>query len=674
MPKDEFIELKQEDVFSYIDQDLKKERQNKPAEFSQKTRNNFTVILAVNLIALLIASTGFIIVYQIFKAGEYKLVGAEGSIKGLEDVLYKELQKKASIDLELKQKELALANSKLDELNKKMSKMQAEQQRVISEKYKKLQKELSDKLQADLKNAAADEKEKIRAKYESEVAASKVQQEAEKEKTQIELQKKFEADKKTLIALTESRSTELKATETALVKANQEFTNKLAEMQYSNQKAISMLNAQLEDRLGKDSFQNQVNSLFLSAFDAYQKNQLNSMRDKLDIIEKLYQGPQAENVFQEKKTVDLLVVKTLRELSIPVKKAAPEEVKKISDLRTGLESLRKFGQELQSGVYRNKPDQLQTMLDQFNTSMPEVFLFYQDFQNYQKYYDDIRAANDLSTAAASLKSGDYRNAFKTYVSVLKKYPVVNNRDEVLGKIEEVYFMALSSGSAVQTTNLQVDTDVKAEALFVAGNAAVTSRSLDEAIAKFQSLLLNYPASRFTKPALESLQQVYETKYTTLYLDSIKKEQNAKAAVLYREASTQEKLKNYDSAKVRYADIIIKFPQSEYLDKSVTGIERSITAKLRAGTLTVQTDHFLKESVGRVVDDLGDEVVLYLEGMDGIALRSKVYLYRKENDTEFRYIGEAEISDISPVMVKANILNKRESVRIGDLVYTRGSKK
>src|SRR5271157_6192529 len=94
-----FVELKQEEVFSYIDAELKKEQSPGGFRYSQKTKSILLPILAVNTVAVIIALVSFIFIYNNFKSGQYRLVGSENSIKGLEDVVFQEMRKKANADL-----------------------------------------------------------------------------------------------------------------------------------------------------------------------------------------------------------------------------------------------------------------------------------------------------------------------------------------------------------------------------------------------------------------------------------------------------------------------------------------------------------------------------------------------------------------------------------------------
>jgi hypothetical protein len=87
-------ELNQRDVFSYIDHQMRKSEGGVEVGITQRTHSNFRFAFFMDLIAVFIAFAGFYAVYNIFQEKAYNLVGAEGSIRGLEDVLYQELQKK----------------------------------------------------------------------------------------------------------------------------------------------------------------------------------------------------------------------------------------------------------------------------------------------------------------------------------------------------------------------------------------------------------------------------------------------------------------------------------------------------------------------------------------------------------------------------------------------------
>jgi outer membrane protein assembly factor BamD (BamD/ComL family) len=547
MPDKNHSELRQEDVFSFIDKELKTSKESQTAVFTQKTKKNFSTVVLINLIALIIASAGFYAVYNIFKAGEYKLIGTEGSIKGLDDVLYKELQKKASADLVKKQQELEDTKSKLTALNSQMDSFKKDQQKLLKDQYDKFQAAQNARMQDELKNASKIEKEAIRKKYEDELKTKQLALESDAIRREKDLQLKLEQEKKNLTAQSESREQELKQTKVQLDKANNDFEQKLQQVKTTSRQEIADLNIKLDEKQKIEAFYDQVNVLFKSAMDAYQAKDFNTARSKLGSITTLYANkPKDIIISDEKKSIDKFFIDTI---------------------------------------------------------------------------------ND--------------------------------------------YLALKETGGKSLTVLNINTNElnrEAEPLFNSGITSYKAKAYDAAISKFQNIIINYSYSRYNKDSVNYLQKSLEMKYADTISSTDKKTQNSSADRLLQDAARDESSLNYDSAKVKYKSIIIQYPLSDYIQKALEGIERVTMAQLKSENIILNQDNQSDKIVGRVVDYTSTVAGLYLDNSEGISVGTVVLIYRKETDTHIKYIGEAVITEITPIVTKAKILKSSQKIRLGDLIY------
>ncbi len=670
MAEQSFIELRQEDVFSYIDKDLKKERVSKRVEFTQKTKRNFLLVFVIDLIAVVIAVGGFFVVYNIFKASEYKLVGTEGSIKGLEDVLYKELQKKANMDLEKKQKELEETRSKYNELTSQLDNLKVEQQKQLKTKYDQLQADLLAKMNNELKNSTAQQRDAIQKKYEDELKARQSDLQLEAKKKEDDLKKQMDAERDKLNSLSSAKEKELQSAKAELDKANQEFKNQMVAESSKSKQAIADLNSQLEEKQRLEAFNAQVNLALKSAIDSYNKKQYNTVFDKFTVISNLYEN-QSKGIAgaQDRKNVDYFLMSQVDDYLNLKNSPYVQDKQKNEDKLAAIQSLNDFGKELKKGEYKEKIREAEIKTNQLYTKLPEVFSFYDGLNDFGRYIDDVNSENSLKSANDYFYSKAYDKATTNYIDTLKQFPEMSDRNTILDRV-----LYMFSGAP----QLNIDeVNKKAEPLYTSAVSFYNNNSYDQAISKFQDLLLTYPNSKFTKDAVDYLQKCHEAKITmmaqgissnTTVIELKRLEQNKNAEKLYADAGNDEKGKQYDSAKTKYERIVLDDPLSDYIGRSVEGIERAITAKLRAGTYTVQTAGYLKASIGKIVDNLGGEVVIYLDKSEGLSMGSTVYIYRKETPSDFRYIGDAVISEMSPVMTKATIVKRNEDVHVGDLIY------
>ncbi len=666
-----FTELKQEEVFAYIDKDLKKDRGFKVLQFAQKTKKNFFLVMIIDLVALSIAIGGFYIVYNIFKAGEYKLVGTEGSIKGLEDVLYKELQKKANLDLEKKQKELDEAKTKYNMLSSQLDSLKQDQQKILKSNLEKLQSELNEKMNQELKNTTIQQREAIRKKYEDELKSRESQMNIDAQKREEELKKQMESEKQKFAADESAREKELKQTQTSLEKVNTDLQNKILEVRTSSEKAMADLNSQLKSRQSLDDFNNQLNQQLKSAIEVYQKKEYSLAKERFNSINTFYQ--KRINNFPElteRKNIDIFFTGTLNDY-IDLKESPyySDRIKNEEKLAQ-LQLLSNFGNQLKKGEFNGKLKDEEKNYDQLSAKLPDVFSFYDNYDGFKKYIDDSRAETVLKSANNQFINKEYKKSISNYITILKNYPQTTGRNSILDRI-----LLVNSGSILLDDD---ELNRKAEPLFSAAVSLYQSKKYDQAIGKFQEILTNYPNSKYTLDSVDYINKSYNNEFsafmmnvsnqTALALELTKKDQNIKASRLYEDALKDEKSSLFDSAGDKYFNILIKYPLSDYLSNSLQGINRSFTAKYRQGTVTVQSAEFLRNSIGKIVDNMGDEIVLYLEKSDDFNIGSKVYIYRKENEEILRYIGDAVVTEFSPVMTKASIVKKVEDVHVGDLIY------
>ncbi len=569
MPDQNKTELKQEDVFRYIDLELKKSRTDSENKLHQKTKPSFRMVLLVNLLAIAIASSGYLIVNKIFKDQAYQLVGSEKSIKGLEDVLLAELQKKANADLINKQKELDDIKKKLTDLNNQMESFRTQQEKKLKEEIQNRENELKSKMEQELKNKTGKEKQEIEEKYKLEMnKATRQLQEMSLQKEE-EYKKLMEEQKNSLIANQQQNQQALQKAKSELASTQEEFRKKLEEEKSKSQSALREVSLKLDEKQKADDFYFQINSLFQNAISYYQKRQYDEARKVLNGVQRLYQNkPDDVIISPVKKEVDLFFVDSINDY-LSIKENTKGDDKSYQEYLISIQNLQDFSAELKKGIYNSRTDLANKKIDDLKQQLPQVFDFYSSFSGFQVLLDDINAQKELTTADNAYAKKDYEKAASHYLNVLQNQPRISSRPEVLSRLST---SLLAGGSTINPeTLIQENTESinkKAEIVYNQGLRSLDAKNWNDATTRFETVILEYPTSSYTKEALNRLSQirVAQLNAANTDLDKAKREQELKSR---QEYDALLKIQNKAKQNQALQEFIVKYPFSTKVSDAVS---------------------------------------------------------------------------------------------------------
>jgi len=128
--------------------------------------------------------------------------------------------------------------------------------------------------------------------------------------------------------------------------------------------------------------------------------------------------------------------------------------------------------------------------------------------------------------------------------------------------------------------------------------------------------------------------------------------------------------NYDKAKLGLIGIMTQYPLSDYIDKGLEKLE-FVVIQLNAEKQQqdkVQEENYLEKAIGRVMDMVGNEILLDVYKGKSLTVGQTIFIYRKDEKAGIIYIGEAKVSVVSPIMSKAQIVKKNEPIKVGDILY------
>ncbi len=563
-------ELNQQDVFKYIDQELKSGKSRQVSSLLQKTRSSFKLVLLVNLLAMVITVSGFMIVNKIFKDQAYELVGSEKSIKGLEDVLLAELQKKASAELLNKQKELDDIKQRLTDLNSKMDSFKASQEIKLKQQLAEQENKLKQQLQADLKNKSVQEQQEIQKKYEEQLKLANSRIKEESLKQEEEYKKQLEDQKKDLVASQQRNEKDLQIAKNELANAQDEYKKKLEEERLKSQAALKEVSLKLEERQKIDDFYFQVNTLFQNAINYYQKSDYEKARATLNGVKRLYDNkPDDIPVSAIKKDVDMFFISAIGDyLSIKENSGNTESLQQYV---LSLKNLSDFSDDLKKGIYNTRAEQANKKLAQLQQQLPQVFEFYSSYSGYQVLMDDLSAQSEYNIANSDFSKKDYSSAAQHYLNILKKYPGISSRETVLNRLST----SLLAGGEDISPDLalkmdQKEIDAKAKVIYNDATRLLENKKYAQAMSLFQNQILQYPQSQFTKDSFKNITQINQEliKLNSVNLDALVRQQDGKASEVFDRAMKNVEAKKFDNALVNFEEILLNYPLSTYNSKSL----------------------------------------------------------------------------------------------------------
>lgn len=693
-------ELSREEIFAYIEKELltsRKVREN----FPFRTKSNYLMAFLINGALLFFVLLGGVGVYLGFRAAEYQLVGKPESILGLEEALYQELQKKIAQELAQKEAELASTKARLEDLQAQMTSYREEAQKRFALELEKRQKELENRFRQSLQDASVSERQRLLAMYEQEKKklADELQQEyAKREK---EYQENLFREQQELTKRLSNQQITIETARKELSTMQTEYEVRLRALQQTNQQTISLLRSQLALREREDAFRLQVEAEFSAAMRFIREGKYDEAQRRLSQISEIYsKKPRDLEVSTTKQTLDIFFVEALQEYIRLKQGGIAQEIPSVS-----LAKLRTLSDALQKGTYDNNTNQLSTELKALAREIPEVFAFYSQYQDFLSRVQTEALQRELRQADSLYALKDYKAALLAYTAIAKRYPLSARREDVFQKMTEA-ITHWQQTVALRITNVSLS-PVVTNQVIITNYAVVTNQSFrlsdgekvvtnvitnevrvllkgdereaaklftnaleiykknpKEALSHFVSVIEKQPMTSYLPLALRYIQQIYESTSSLRNEEQWKQQQEEQAKILYLQAEEMQQKGEYTQALQLYQQVILRYPLSSYIDKSLENLDK-LYYRLLAGTKkAVEIEPYIK---ARVMFVEGEMLTLSLLKGQSLFSGQRVKLYRRRNNQEVEEIGKAEITRANQLIIQAKIQQTFSPVRPGDLV-------
>ncbi|MCX7881887.1 MAG: hypothetical protein N2314_01555 [Brevinematales bacterium] len=685
-------ELSREEIFDHIERELLASKGERRI-FPFRTKSNYLMAFFINAVLIFLVLVGGLVVYVRFRATEYSLIGRPENIRGLEEALYQELQKKIGQELAQKEAELASTKARLEELEKRMGSYREELQKSLAADLEKKQKELEQRLRQSLAEASTSERKRLLAQYEEErkkLSETLQQEYAKKEK---EYQEQLLREQHELLARSSNQQAALETVRRELSSVQTEYETKLRALQQTNQQTIGLLRSQLAIREREEAFRTQVDAEFSAAMRLIREGKYEEAQKRLTNIVQFYlQKPKDIEVSQTKYTLDTLFVEALQEYIRLKQGAVVQEVSSVS-----LARFKTLSEALQRGVYDKNTNQLMTELKTLAREVPEVFAFYSQYQDFLGRVQTEQVQQELRQAEGLYALKDYKAAMMAYIAIARRYPLSSRQQEVFQRISEAMnrwqqeilsrektnqliltnyvFVTNQSvfgqGEVKMITNL-VTNDVRigkkgdeGEASKLFTNALEKyKKNPSEALPDFVAVIEKYPLTSYVPLALQYIQHTYTSQSSGKSLEELTQKQEQQAKTLYTEAEEARQRGENQKALQLYQQVILRCPLSSYVDKSLEHLD-TLYYRLFAGTKRVTEIEPLVKA--RIMMIEGDLLTLSLVKGESLSLGQQVKIYRRKNTTEVEEMGTAEIIRANQLVVQAKVKGVLDTLRVGDLV-------
>lgn len=467
--EDNLVELNKQEIFHQIDREILSKKNN---EFSimQKTRSNYKFVLYLDLIACLIAIFGAIVVYNVFKEQQVRLVSGQSGVKVLETTLIEEINKQYEQNLLLKELELQELRSKLENIELEFSnvllKIQKESQQKLEIEKALLQKELLSKLSG--KNQL--EQDVLRQEYNQKLELIKQNIDLSKIENENIEKKKFEQFQKNL-----QQQDELQR-QLDEVKEKLEFSKEKLEIIVTKQPQLDIETTYKDDESQK--LEQKISKYFINIQQNILEKKYTQAEILLNNIEKIYENELPLQYLKNRKKVDLYFISLNREFiqkdkeSMELNKKldiqsdqlklleqkfiTPKNIDNTKDSQIIIDKINFFIEKISNNKVSKK--EIQQYIKNINKELPEVTNFAYKYVEFTQNVDHDKINKAIQNADELVLKKDYSTAISAYQQILRVYLFNNSRDSVVDKLYKTIILQLenSNNKTLVANNIMQD--------------------------------------------------------------------------------------------------------------------------------------------------------------------------------------------------------------------------
>ncbi len=433
--EDNLVELNKQEIFHQIDHDILSQKKNK-FSIVQRTRSNYKFVVYLDLIACLLALAGIIIVYNVFREQQIRLVSGQKGVRVLETTLIGEINKQYEQDLLDKELELQMLRDKLSSLELGLSDALMQINEDAQQQFKN-EKELLE-IEFLFKNEGKNKAEQValRREYDRKIEALKQNiNDAKLENERLE-KEKFEQMQQGQLTEDQQKQTRLIA-ELAKAKENLENSKeKLKIVQVSQPQATEELqnvsNTMQEVR--------KIEQKIANNFVVIQQNILEKQYAQAELalrsVENIYENETPDTYSETRKKTDLYFISLNREFiekdqkTVALSRQIDMKNDQIEMLKQGItnsknsEDLKEIAKKMkdfikQSSNNRISRKNLQQQVDNISGNLPESIDFAYKYIEFVQNKDSANIPKNVDKETQKLLNKDEASTSEYKIVYLK---------------------------------------------------------------------------------------------------------------------------------------------------------------------------------------------------------------------------------------------------------------
>ncbi|MGQ9632254.1 MAG: tetratricopeptide repeat protein [bacterium] len=533
-------------------------------DVGERRHRGFVIPLFINVFVVVFLAVGVFISYRItHREGEVtplKPEFAAGSV-AVEVIADIQAQRKAvEEELTAQQAKVQEAEGKIKELENTRQEWIFQQEQLIAQREKEIKDEYQRRLEEEIARIRAgggvDVEARIaEARRKSEEERARALEDARRQ-AQQEIAR-YEAEYRRNLAAAQAQLDRQRA---EFEQQKSVLDKRIAELQKQAEEAERQIKEAEAREAQRAAFATQAGSIYGRAIDAYMRRDYETaskeFRNALRLLE-LSEGVEGKGT----KDYEKFMVERMLSLIAMESTAQTTKLAKNED-RVKIETL--YGEA--ATAYENKDfDRASSKFKELLFVIPQVSLTSERIAEIEKLKSNQLAKKKLDLADSLAVKGDYAAAKKEYEEIILSYPKSDYVDEALLGINSMNSRLIEATEALDEEAI----NRKAAARYEEANRLFAGGNYGEAKKVYEDVIISYPKSDYVDRALEGVNKSVD-KINELE----RKLQNEAAGKEFAEAEALEKAGNFEGAKEKYKKIVTSYPLSDYIDRSLGGINRA----------------------------------------------------------------------------------------------------
>ena len=433
--EDNSVELNKQEIFHQIDREILSQKKNRFSVF-QKTRSNYKFIVYLDLIACLVAMAGVIVVYNIFREQQIRLVSGQSGVKVLEITLIEEIYKQYEQDFILKELEVQALRKELENMEQVFSDALLKINEDAQQKFETERALLEVELLFELTGKKKGEQDNLRRKYDQKIRSLRKEIDETKLETEKLEREKFERLQQEKTTQGQIKQEELQR---QLKEAQQKFetSKEKLEIMKIEQPEVVVDSTLLSNTMRQiQRIEQKISDEFIVVEQNISEKQYIQAEKVLDNIESMYADGLPDEYSETRKKADLSLIALNREFINKNKETTVLNQKidvqsnQIEALELGISNIRgdKDSQEIAekmrvfiTKVSNNRVSrrELQNQINSINKDLPEAMDFAYKYVEFDQNDNNANIPKNLDEKMQRILNGVEKTPLERKIIYMK---------------------------------------------------------------------------------------------------------------------------------------------------------------------------------------------------------------------------------------------------------------